>query len=234
MVGHGDTISGTVLAGGICAALVQRERTGKSSIVDGSLFGTAVWFNHQPITASARGVQWGGSVGLREDRAPTLNYYRTNDGRFISLVFVNDPDADWVDLCSHLNRPDLATDPRFATTSARSANRAEGVRILDEIFAQKSLEEWKEVLVRAHGVWAPVQTPREILDDPQTVANGFVRTVQDVSGSTALPVPPILFDEDAGDIKRAPDFREHTDEVLQEAGFSAGDIAQYRSAGIIA
>ena len=55
MVGHGDTMSGTVLAGGICAALVQRALTGVAPVVDTSLLGTAVWFNHQPITGSTPG-----------------------------------------------------------------------------------------------------------------------------------------------------------------------------------
>ncbi|HLY81631.1 MAG TPA: CoA transferase [Acidimicrobiales bacterium] len=234
MVGHGDTISGTVLAGGICAALLQRERTGVASVVDGSLLGTAIWYNHQPIVASGLGIQWGGAPGPREERLPTSNAYRTKDGRFISLVFVNDPDVDWVDLCAHLGHPGLATDPRFATTSARSAHRADAVRALDEIFARRTFEEWKQVLVTARGVWAPVQTPTEIHDDPQTVANGFLREVHYPNGSISLPVPPVLFDEEGGDIQRAPDYCEHTDEVLRETGMSTEEIARYRRAGVVA
>ena len=234
MVGHGDTISGTVLAGGICAALLQRERTGVTSVVDGSLLGTAIWYNHQPIVGSGLGIKWGGSPSPREDRTATLNAYRTSDGRFVSLVFVNDPDRDWIDLCEHLGHPELGADPRFATGPARFANRAEAVNLLDEIFAQRTLDEWKKVLVTAHGAWAPVQTAAEIHDDPQTIANGFVRTVEYPTGPIALPVPPVLFDEEGGDIERAPDFGEHTDEVLAEIGYSADDIQRYRSAGVIA
>jgi crotonobetainyl-CoA:carnitine CoA-transferase CaiB-like acyl-CoA transferase len=234
MVGHGDTISGTVLVGGICAALWQRDRTGVASVVDGSLLGTAIWYNHQPIVASKLGVTWGGPPGPRRERVATSNAYRTSDARFISLVFVNDPDVDWVDLCAHLDHSELATDPRFATTSARAANRAEAVELLDDIFAQRTLDEWKKILVTARGVWAPVQTAGEIHDDPQTIANGFIRDVQYPNGPMSLPVPPVLFDEEAGDIQRAPDYCEHTDEVLKEAGLSADEISRYRSAGVIA
>jgi crotonobetainyl-CoA:carnitine CoA-transferase CaiB-like acyl-CoA transferase len=234
MVGHGDTISGTVLAGGICAALVQRERTGIASVVDGSLLGTAIWYNHQPIVAAGLGGEWGGGGAPRESRQPSMNNYRTKDGRFVSLVFVNDPDVDWADLCEHLDRPDLASDPRFATSAARHLNRTEGVRILDEIFAARTLDEWKKVLVSARGVWSPVQSPAEIHDDPQTIANGFVRTVEDPAGSIAFPVPPVLFDEEAGDIKRSPEFHEHTDEVLKEAGFNDDDLERFRRSGAIA
>jgi crotonobetainyl-CoA:carnitine CoA-transferase CaiB-like acyl-CoA transferase len=234
MVGHGDTISGTVLAGGICAALLQRERTGVASVVDGSLLGTAIWYNHQPIVASKLGVQWGGAPTPRETRLPTMNAYRTKDERFVSLVFVNDPDADWADLCEHLDRPELARDERFATGSGRSTNRADAVRLLDEIFSQRTLEEWKALLVTARGVWAPVQTAGEIHDDPQTIANGFLRNVEYPTGPVSLPVPPVLFDEEAGDIERAPDYCEHTDEVLIECGFTTEEIARYRNAGIVA
>ena len=80
----------------------------------------------------------------------------------------------------------------------------------------------------------PDAEPPWILEDPQTLANGFVRTVEDAAGSISLPVPPVLFDEEAGDIERAPEFAEHTHEVLQEFGFSAEDLARYVRAGVIA
>jgi crotonobetainyl-CoA:carnitine CoA-transferase CaiB-like acyl-CoA transferase len=234
MVGHGDTITGTVLAGGVCAALLERERTGVARVVDGSLMGTALWYNHQPIIAAGLGTKWGGGPMVRENHPPALNTYKTKDGRFITLCFVNDPDGDWVDLCAHLGHPELATDPRFSTTSARMANRAVAVGLLDEIFAQKTLEEWKEVLRTAHGVWAPIQTPAEMHDDPQVKANGFIRTVEYPPGPIHKPVPPVLFDQEAGDIGRAPDFCEHTDEVLAEVGYTPEDVARLRADGAIA
>jgi crotonobetainyl-CoA:carnitine CoA-transferase CaiB-like acyl-CoA transferase len=234
MVGHGDTISGTVLAGGICAALLRRERTGVASVVDGSLLGTAIWYNHQPIVASGLGIQWGGRPTSRQSRPPTMNAYRTKDDRFISLVFVNDPDGDWVDLCQHLDHPEIAADPRFATGAARFENRAEAVAILDAVFAARTLEQWKKSLVTARGVWAPVQTPEEMHEDPQTLANGFIRSVDYPTGSISLPVPPVLFDEEGGDIKPAPDYCEHTSEVLTEAGFTPEAIDRFRMAGVIA
>ena len=52
MVGHGDGMSGMAFAGGICAALLHRERTGEATVVDSSLMGTAVWFNGLAIMAA--------------------------------------------------------------------------------------------------------------------------------------------------------------------------------------
>ena len=68
----------------------------------------------------------------------------------------------------------------------------------------------------------------------QVLANGFIRTVQYPPGPIHLPVPPVLFDEEAGDIDRAPDFCEHTDEVLSEAGYTPEDLGRLRADGVIA
>jgi crotonobetainyl-CoA:carnitine CoA-transferase CaiB-like acyl-CoA transferase len=66
--------------------------------------------------------------------------------------------------------------------------------------------EGKQTLVTAKGAWSAVQTPEEVYDDPQTLANGFLRRVDYPDGGLKVPVPPILFDEEAGDPPPAPDF----------------------------
>jgi crotonobetainyl-CoA:carnitine CoA-transferase CaiB-like acyl-CoA transferase len=233
MIGHGDGMSGMTLAGGICAALLKRERTGEAPIVDGSLMGTAVWFNGPAVISSKLAGTIPGAVGSRQDRPANTNTYRTKDGRFLILSMLGDFDTEWSDLCEHLGRPDLATDPRFATSAARSQHTHEAVAIFDEIFAQKTFGEWKEALVTTKGVWSPVQTALELHDDPQTLANGFIRPVDYPDGPVALPVPPVLFDEEAGDPPRAPDYGEHTDEVLGEMGYRADEIVRLRTAGVI-
>jgi crotonobetainyl-CoA:carnitine CoA-transferase CaiB-like acyl-CoA transferase len=233
MIGHGDSMSGMTLAGGICAALVQRARTGRGSIVDGSLLATAVWFNHQPILASVTGESYPSGVGDRRKRPAAMNSYRTKDGRFLSLVFVNDPDPDWADLCRHLGREDLATDPRFATAKARAENCGDAVDIFDAIFAERAYEEWKSALATVRGVWEPVQKASEMHDDPQVIANGYLQDIEYPTGKMALP-SPILFDQDAGQPQRAPDHGQHTDEILRELGIDDQQIARYRTSGVVA
>jgi crotonobetainyl-CoA:carnitine CoA-transferase CaiB-like acyl-CoA transferase len=237
MVGHGDGISGLTLAGGICAALVKRQLTGEPSVVDCSLMGTAIWFNGPSIISSGLGrdMMAAGATVAREARHPTnQTIYRTKDDRFLITSMLGDFDDEWADFCQHLGRPDLVSDPRFATSADRSRNGAAAMAIFDEIFAQHTLEEWKVKLATAKGVWSPVQTPVEMFDDPQTVANGFLRAVDDPDGQLRLPIPPILFDEEGGDPPLAPRFAQHTDEVLQEIGLSQDKIDDLRSAGTIA
>jgi crotonobetainyl-CoA:carnitine CoA-transferase CaiB-like acyl-CoA transferase len=163
-----------------------------------------------------------------------MGTFQTRDDRFLRLSFLGDRDEDWSDLFEHAGRPELTTDPRFATSMARASNQADLAETLGTIFAQMTLEDWKRVLVTMKGAWAPIATAREVHDDPQTVANGFVRDVAYPNGPFAVPVPGVLFDRDAGDPQPAPDFAQHTDEVLREVGFSDAEVASFRAARVVA
>ena len=244
MTGHGDGMSGLVLAGGICAALLHRERSGEATLVDSSLLGTAVWFNGLAIMGGGPFSSSGRThkpakrppppPGVPADMvSATHGIYQTSDYRFINLLFLGDDDRDFIDLCERIDRPELAADPRFTGARQRVANAAALMAIFDDIFAGRTLADWKAVLVEARGAWAPIQTPEEIHDDPQAVANGFVRAVDYPGGPLHVPVPPIQFDEEAGDPPRAPDFAEHTDEILAELGCAPEDIQRYRESGAV-
>lgn len=234
MTGHGDGMAGHTLAGGVCAALFHRERTGYSPVVDGSLMGTAVWFNGPAINAAGVGEAWGGGGGSRADRNPLVNSYRTSDDRWIQLCMLSRPDADWADLVARLGCPELATDARFATVAARAENGPQAVALLDGAFAQHTYKELLEMLADASGVWEPIQTAAEILEDVQTVANGFVRKARYPDGTdVSLVVPGVMFDEDAGDVMPAPSWGQHTDELLGELGMSAEEIDEHRKKGVI-
>jgi crotonobetainyl-CoA:carnitine CoA-transferase CaiB-like acyl-CoA transferase len=235
MIGHGDGMSGHTLAGGICAALLQRERGGQPAVVEGSLLATAVWFNGPAINSAAFGMSL--EAGLesmpRSERNPLMNSYRTSDGRFIQLCMVTDPDADWADLVGRLDRPDLAADPRFKTAEMRGLHSGETVAALDEVFGRHTYEDLSLLLADASGVWEPVQTPAEIHLDPQTIANGYVRNAPSDSGDVPLVSPAVMFDGDTGAPKLGPKWGEHTDEILGELGVPQSEIARLRDQGIV-
>jgi crotonobetainyl-CoA:carnitine CoA-transferase CaiB-like acyl-CoA transferase len=230
----GDLLGGMTIAGGISAALYHRERTGEALVVDNSLLATAMWATGASVLAA-------GLFGLaklpRFDRTlfpnPLVNTYKTGDDRFLSLVMLQ-PDRYWPDLVRKIGHPELVDDPRFATGEARYEHRAECVQTLDDIFATKSFAEWREILMDVEGVWAPVETAAELIEDPQALANGYVREVQAASGTRFRMVPsPLQFDEELPDLTRAPDHGEHTDDVLLELGIDMDTILDLKVKGAI-
>ena len=230
----GDVIGGLTIAGGISAALFHRQRTGEPVIVDNSLLATSMWATG--ATSLAAGL-FGIERMVIPDRTqmpnPIVGMYRTSDNRYLSLVML-ESDRYWGDLCQLAGRPELETDPRFVDAKARAENSAACVGILDEIFAQKTFAEWKEILASAKGVWAPVQTPSEVLVDPMALANGYVREVEAKSGTVfRMVASPLQFNETAPDLTRGPEHGEHTDEVLGELGYDTDALLELKIEGVI-
>jgi crotonobetainyl-CoA:carnitine CoA-transferase CaiB-like acyl-CoA transferase len=225
----GDLASGFNLAAGTVTALFRRERTGKPSVVDVSLFGTGVWMFGPSIVASELyDVDTVPRVRHRDLPNPAVASYDTKDGRALYLCGLR-TDQGWQDLCDHLGRSDLGTDPRFAEGKARLENATACIRILDEIFAQRTLAEWVEAFATLDQAWTVVQTAHEVHSDPMCIANGYLRQVTYPNGATrALSASPVQFDEEGTTLNRAPAHGEQTEEVLLEAGFSADEIQRLR------
>jgi crotonobetainyl-CoA:carnitine CoA-transferase CaiB-like acyl-CoA transferase len=232
----GDLPGGMTIAGGIAAALFHRERTGEPSVVDISLLGFACWVLSPDIVAAGllnMPMLPTGGGDRKQTFNPIVGAYRTKDGRHLGLIML-ESDKFWPDLCNHLGRPELATDPRFADAKARFDNRVECVTLLDEIFGERTLEEWKAALDTATGVWAPYQTPRELFDDPQVQANDYLPEVEAADGTRfRLAANPVQFDETPPELRPAPEHGQHTEEVLLELGVSWDDIARYKEAGAV-
>jgi crotonobetainyl-CoA:carnitine CoA-transferase CaiB-like acyl-CoA transferase len=230
----GDVLGGLTIAGGISAALFHRERTGEATIVDNSLLGTAMWAT--AATSMAAGL-FGFSRMPKGDRTkspnPIVGTYKTSDGRYLSLVML-ESDRYWGDIVTRLGAPELEKDPRFIDAAARRENATACIGLLDELFAKKTFDEWKVILQDATGVWAPIQNPAEVLEDPQAIANGYVREVEAKSGTKfKMIASPLQFDETAPDLTRAPDHGEHTDEVLGELGLSMEELVELKIKGAI-
>ncbi|WP_099024419.1 CaiB/BaiF CoA transferase family protein [Mycolicibacterium palauense] len=228
---YGDTISGTNLAGGIAAALVKRERTGEPSVVDVSLLGSGLWAlghtvaltNHlnQRLVAPPPGVH-GSPVN------PLTGVYRTKDDRYISFVMMQ-PTKFWADVCRHIDRPDLAEDPRFATAESIAENTADAVQLLSEVIITRTLPEWSERFATLAGPWAPVQDTLQAADDAQIRANEYL--VQ--AGELELVANPVQFDVAAPETGPAPGFAEQTEEILLELGVDWDRIIELKTAGAI-
>jgi crotonobetainyl-CoA:carnitine CoA-transferase CaiB-like acyl-CoA transferase len=232
----GDGIGGMTIAGGIAAALYRRERTGEPAVIDISLLATAMWTLAPDITMARALAGLAGRMPKFDRRMspnPIVNAFRTRDGRWIMLIMLQS-DRDWPDLCRHLGRPDLIDDSRFCDAAKRFENRGECVDVLDAIFSQRSLDEWKQALATTQGVWAPVQRPIELYDDPQVLANDYLPEVLLGDGTRCQLVnSPVQFDEHPAELRHAPECGQDTEQVLLELGVDWEAIAAYKKSGAI-
>jgi crotonobetainyl-CoA:carnitine CoA-transferase CaiB-like acyl-CoA transferase len=223
------------LAGGIAAALYQRQKTGKGVVVDASLLAQGLW----AMGLSLAGTSLNRTAELpRQEHSdapnPAVNQYRTSDGRFIALALLQS-DKYWAGFCAAVGHEDWAIDERFSDAKRRFANRGTCITMLDELFAGKTLAEWTDILAKQDGQWDVVRIPGEVAEDEQVTANGYVQTVEHANGRTVQLVPaPIQFDQDVVSLAAAPGHGEHTDEVLTQAGLTATRIAELRKNGVIA
>lgn len=229
----GDLTGGVTLAGAVAAALFRRERTGKGAIVDNALYMVGTYLMSQPLLATSIGAPTIPTHAQLDAMLPLANNYRTRDGRWIAICLL--VDKWWPDFLQHLERPDLLTDPRFIDGAARHANRRDLIEVLNEIFETRDYDDWCQRLATLEGVWAPVQSPAEVLRDEQALVNGFISPVDVEGGEPYLAgVSPAQFDEQTiGKLRAGPAFAQHTDQVLRESGLNDADLRTLREAGAI-
>ncbi len=228
----GDNFGGMALAFGIATALFVRERTGVGQEVDVSLFNAGVYQLSFHIAQALINGQDQQRIERNEMPNVLMNTYETKDERWLLLAILQ-PDRYWSRLCKAMDRKDLENDPRFESFDLRIQNHIALLNILEEVFRTRTLEEWK---VRLEGIpFSPVQNLPEVISDPQAKANDFfIPFDHPTHGPTNMVTTPVKLSKTPATIKTpAPEFGEHTEEVLLECGYTWKDIEKFKHDGVI-
>ena len=226
---------GTALHGAFAAmaALYHREKTGRGQLIDVSLIATAVTFM-QPLLAELK------MTGITRKQQGNTGYYtapsdayRTQTGWIIVPTIGPQMFRRWARL---VEREDLIEDPRLKD----DISRGDHAELINEIMRQWCLARTRDEAIteleRARIPCGPVYDLREVASDPQVRARNLLEEMDYPGASSAVPIssPAARMSLTPASVRRrAPALGEHTDEVLAELGFSAEEIAVFRSENVI-
>jgi itaconate CoA-transferase len=217
---------------GILAALYQRERSHKGTRIEVTMLeALAEWMGFPLYYA-----HFGGAAPARTgpDHATIVPYgrYQTGDGNSIMLGLQNE--REWVVFCEKvLMQPKLAQDPRYRSNAQRAANRSEVNTLIAEVFATLTTKQLIERLDMSGIANARVNTPNEVWEHSQLKARDRWREMDSPVGLLATLLPPTTMSGFEARIGAVPALGEHTERILDELGYTSGEIDALRKAGVI-
>jgi crotonobetainyl-CoA:carnitine CoA-transferase CaiB-like acyl-CoA transferase len=231
----GDSIGAMTIAGGIMGALYHRERTGEATTVDVSLLGTGMWSMGAALALSLQhGVGWAPPPPHAPTGNPLSATYATSDGKYLTLCCLQAA-RYWAEVCHAVERPELATDGRFADAESIKQNVAAAVELLRAAFAERTADEWRQQLAGFSGQWTMVQDTLEAATDPQALANGYVQDCETADGTPfKLAGAPVEYGGVPARPRRAPEFNEHGDAILAGLGLDWDTVVDLKVRGIVA
>jgi crotonobetainyl-CoA:carnitine CoA-transferase CaiB-like acyl-CoA transferase len=225
-----DRSVGLHVVNAVCAALYRREKTGRGQRVDvpmfESLLQTVLGEHLGGYTFEPRHGEPGYARMLASGRRP----YRTRDGYICVLVY---NDKQWRAFFDLIGRPELRSDPSFATQEARSRDFESACALVAAEMAKRSTAEWTAALEAADIPVQRLNSLEDILADPHLAAIGYFTAVEHPSeGRIWSMAVPSEWSESVPQYRRhAPRLGEHTREVLAEAGLGAAAIEQLIASG---
>ncbi len=235
--GVADQMGAVMLAYGVLAALIARDRHGMGQEVDTSHLSAMMWL--QGLSVSCK-LMMGSAIG-RQFRSqagnPLWNHYCCKDNQWLCLGMLQ-PDRYWADFCRAIDRPALIEDARFADMAVRSQNAKACVAELDEAFRDRSRGEWIDVFKRSEGdfILTVVNSINDLPEDPQVIANDYVVDFDHPNhGPIKMQGMPVALRETPGQIRTAaPEFGQHTEEVLLDLlGYDWDQITKLRESKVI-
>ena len=227
-----DIAAGMYAYGGILAALLERGRSGRGQRIDISMLESMVEWMSYPLYYAFDGAEPPPRTGAAHATIYPSGPFPAGDGRIVMLGLQNE--REWQVFCARvLERPELASDPRFASNAARTVAREALRAIIVATFAGMTAEQVVARLDQAQIANARVNTMGEVWTHPQLQARSRWSEVATPSGPVPALVPPGA--RDASDVRMdaVPALGAHTDALLAELGFDAATIARLHREGAV-
>jgi crotonobetainyl-CoA:carnitine CoA-transferase CaiB-like acyl-CoA transferase len=253
--GIGDNIVGLGLAYGVMQALYLREKTGIGQAVDISLYHTGMFqmsfdvsgalitgldFNDWRSQPPPELIQQSLALMMQmmqffniKITSPLTGAYFTKDARTLMFVILQ-PDRYWAKFCKATGHEELLENHKYDTMEGRAEDYPKLRQLFAETFLTKTFAEWHPLL---EGIpYAPTQTLKEVVNDVQAIESGcFVEYEHPRRGMIRQVANPINMSDNPADVRMpAPEFGQHTEEVLLEYGYTWEDIAKFKEEGTIA
>ena len=227
-----DIGAGMYAYSGILSALFLRERTGKGTRFEVSMFEALGEWMGYPLYYT----HFGGTPPQRTGASHATIYpygpFDAGDGKSVVLGLQNE--REWVLFCNQvLESPELTDDPRFSTNTRRVANRPELAKIIHRVFHGLTAAELLDRLDRAQIASARINSMEDVWQHPQFQARGRWRTVDTPEGTIPALIPPCTFAGFEARMDPIPALGAHTEQVLKEIGYSGIDIARLRTEAVV-
>jgi len=227
-----DIAGGMFAAFGIVTALFNRQKTGKGQMVDISLLDSQVaWLTYRAGAYFVSG-EVPQPVGSGH---PVIVPYQAFKAKDVYINVAVGNDNLWQKFCKAVGLEKVMDDPQFATNAKRVENRAAIVKIIGDLIVTKNGEEWLAILKDAGVPCGPIYTIDKIFADPQVLHREMMKELDHTkAGKIKVAGIPVKLSDTPGEVKTPPPFLgEHTQEVLEELGYSSQDLETLRQEKVI-
>src|SRR5215468_12595648 len=224
-----DYATGTMGAFALASALFQRERTGKGQHIDLAMLGVAMMMQASLMTGYFRNGAEPKPDGNKQPYATNSAYDAKAGMVMIGASNIRQQARFW----RAVERPDMIK----TDNEARIADRGREAAVIADIIKTKTADEWETYFQARHVPAARVRTLAEALADPHFATRRVFHrfdSVPGIEGSLGVPLAAFKFAHGGPSIDRPPrEMGADTDAVLQEPGYSTGEVAGFRSARVV-
>ena len=229
----GDTFTGTLFMGEICAALYRRLLTGKGDYVRSSLYHNGIFAMGTMVVTTQRPY---GQV-FPKDRpthATIGGWFKCADNEYV-YVAIGNVEITLPSMCKAIDRMDLLEDPVFMTALGRWENRNKYYQIFADAFEKKTCAEWLKISEELDIPIIRMNHFADVSEDEQAWANGYLERVEFANGNVeTMPRSPIEMDS-VGELKTVPAdmVGAHTEELLLKLGYTAEQVKKLSEDGSV-